>query len=85
MPGEHQRHQQDSDRHDEHMPRAPEVESTDASQQDIRHGQVKQAPEDVDRRRRQTLAGWRREGALKRVAGDAVDQVGDCVGQENAT
>jgi hypothetical protein len=31
-----------------------------------------------------TLAGRGREGALKGVAGDAVDQVGDRVGQESA-
>jgi hypothetical protein len=50
MPGEHEGHQQDRDRQDENMPGAPEVESTDTSQKDISHGEVEEAPEDVDRR-----------------------------------
>lgn len=45
---------------------------------------VEECPENIDRRRRQTLPGRLRERRRKRVAGDTVDEVGNGVSKERS-
>ena len=53
----------------------------DAEEQ-VADGDVEESPQDVDRWRRETFAWRLGKGRGKRVAGDAVDKVGDGVGEE---
>jgi len=85
IPCHAQRDDECSESQDEHMPRSPQVESTDAGHKSICHRQVEHPPQDVHRRRRQAYPGGRCKRGLERHARHAVPQVGYRVREEGPT
>jgi hypothetical protein len=63
----------------------PQSKITDAADEDIADDDIEKAPEDVDGRRREALSRRLGEGALKRPARHAADDMRDCVRKERAT
>src|ERR1700722_8916265 len=61
-----------------------QVELADAADQQVANGQVEEAPQHVDRRRRQTFTGRARKRALKRPSHHPADEVRNGVGEEGA-
>jgi hypothetical protein len=62
---EHERHDQDARPEDEHVPGVAQTEVADTTDEQVADGKVEEAPEDIDRRGRQTFPGRRCEGALE--------------------
>src|SRR5208282_1170836 len=82
--GQHEGHGEDSGGEDEDGAGLAQVEIADAADEEIADGEVEKAPEDVDRRGGQAFAGWMGKGTLERAARDAIEEMGQAVGEEHA-
>ncbi len=67
------------------MLRLAQIETADTTDQQVADGKVEQAPQNIDRRGGQAYTGWRCEGTLESMSGDAIPEMGQRVRQERAS
>ena len=81
---EQDRKDQNARSEDKDVPGLAQFEVPDPAHKQIADSKVEQAPQDIDRRGRQSYAGRGREGALKGMARDPIAEMGQRVREEGA-